>query len=644
MTLTSRIPRRPGPPRSRSPPRRAVLALVMRTARTGRPGPSRPPRRRRPAASTDAADRRAAGRGRADARATPHGYALLADAYLQGVRETGDSGFYGRADGARRAARCERDPRDAPRSPASGTLALARHDFRGAPALRRAPRAALAPASSTALRACSSTRRRARPLRRRPRARCSAWSTVKPTSPLRAGLLLPRAARRPGRRGEAMRLAVVGRRAARERRLRPDAARRPRARAAAASAPRARAYRAGARAASPATCRRQAGLARVDAARAATSAPAIRAAARASVARLPLPEYVVALGETELAAGRARGGAARPRARRRRAAAAARPAASTPTPSWPSSRPTTAAPRAAVALARRAWAAAPSVRSADALGWALTRAGRPARGAALGAPRAAARLARPAVLSTPAWPRARPASAGSRVRRLRARAGAPTRASRRCARRRRAQALEGAAMRRASLLVALRRAARGARGAAAAAHPLGNFSDQPPRREVSRLRATASTSTTSSTRPRSRRSRSAALARGQVLERKRADRVARGCASTVDGRPRRAAPGARRTARASRPAQGGLQHDARRARLSAPVARARASSCATDLPRPRRLAARSSRARARGPPCARASRRRPDRRPAQLPAGAALEPGRRARGDRSTCGPGERAR
>jgi hypothetical protein len=32
-------------------------------------------------------------------------------------------------------------------------------------------------------------------------------------------------------------------------------------------------------------------------------------------------------------------------------------------------------PRRAVALARRAWAAAPSVRSADALGWALTRSG-----------------------------------------------------------------------------------------------------------------------------------------------------------------------------------------------------------------------------------------------------------------------------
>jgi hypothetical protein len=34
----------------------------------------------------------------------------------------------------------------------------------------------------------------------------------------------------------------------------------------------------------------------------------------------------------------------------------------------------------AVRLARRAWAAAPGVRSADALGWALTRAGRPHEG------------------------------------------------------------------------------------------------------------------------------------------------------------------------------------------------------------------------------------------------------------------------
>ena len=53
-------------------------------------------------------------------------------------------------------------------------------------------------------------------------------------------------------------------------------------------------------------------------------------------------------------------------------------------------------PRAAVRLGRRLWAEAPSVRSADALGWALTRAGRPEAGLAwseralrLGTPRAA---------------------------------------------------------------------------------------------------------------------------------------------------------------------------------------------------------------------------------------------------------------
>src|SRR5205807_7078402 len=37
-------------------------------------------------------------------------------------------------------------------------------------------------------------------------------------------------------------------------------------------------------------------------------------------------------------------------------------------------------PHRAVLLARRAWAQAPSVRSADALGWALTRAGHPTEG------------------------------------------------------------------------------------------------------------------------------------------------------------------------------------------------------------------------------------------------------------------------
>ena len=57
-------------------------------------------------------------------------YALLADAYLQKVRETGDAGFYTRAAGVLAVAR-RRDPRDSAVATGLGTLALARHDFRG---------------------------------------------------------------------------------------------------------------------------------------------------------------------------------------------------------------------------------------------------------------------------------------------------------------------------------------------------------------------------------------------------------------------------------------------------------------------------------------------------------------------------------
>src|SRR3954452_8660859 len=60
----------------------------------------------------------------------PRGYAALAGAYLQRVRETGDPSFYPKASGL-----LSRALRLAPRSPdvlvGAGTLALARHDFRG---------------------------------------------------------------------------------------------------------------------------------------------------------------------------------------------------------------------------------------------------------------------------------------------------------------------------------------------------------------------------------------------------------------------------------------------------------------------------------------------------------------------------------
>ena len=65
----------------------------------------------------------------------------LAAAYLQKVRETGDPGFYTRADGV--LAPVLRDhPHDADALTTAGTIALARHDFRGALVLGQRARAA----------------------------------------------------------------------------------------------------------------------------------------------------------------------------------------------------------------------------------------------------------------------------------------------------------------------------------------------------------------------------------------------------------------------------------------------------------------------------------------------------------------------
>ena len=100
---------------------------------------------------------------------------------------------------------------------------------------------------------------------------------------------------------------------------------------------------------------------------------------RRVVARLPLPEYVIALGETELAAGRATAGRrdlALVRAQRRLLAAAG---VNTDVELAIFEADHGSPPRG-VALARAAWASAPSVRSADAVGWALTRSGRPLAG------------------------------------------------------------------------------------------------------------------------------------------------------------------------------------------------------------------------------------------------------------------------
>lgn len=100
---------------------------------------------------------------------------------------------------------------------------------------------------------------------------------------------------------------------------------------------------------------------------------------RPLVGRLPLPQFVVDLGETELAAGR------QSEARRDLALLDAqqrllRASGVEPDAQTALHEADHGDPRRAVSLGRTAWAAAPSVRSADALGWALTRSGQPEAG------------------------------------------------------------------------------------------------------------------------------------------------------------------------------------------------------------------------------------------------------------------------
>ncbi|HWI73352.1 MAG TPA: hypothetical protein VNT55_15455, partial [Baekduia sp.] len=120
-----------------------------------------------------------------------------------------------------------------------------------------------------------------------------------------------------------------------------------------------------------------AGLAKADAAQGKLKASIARL--RGLVERLPLPEHVTLLVETELAAGETRV-ARRDLALVRAERALQRSAGVVVDTEAAVFEADHGSPPQAVALARRAWRAAPSVRSADALGWALTRAGRPDEG------------------------------------------------------------------------------------------------------------------------------------------------------------------------------------------------------------------------------------------------------------------------
>lgn len=300
--------------------------------------------------------------------------AALAGAYLQKVRETGDPGFYARADAVLRRARTLA-PGDYRVLTTSGTLALARHDFSGGLAYGLAARRA-DPASEAPLpvivdglvelgRYAQAGRELQRFVDAKPN--LASYSRVSYFRELHGDL---------DGAAEAMALAVSAGGDTAENAayvqtllgtLEFDRGR---------LGPARQAFRL-ALLRLPGYVPAAAGLARVAAADGRTGA-AIRRY-RDVVARLPLPEYVVALGETELAAGRP------VQARRdlglvgaeERLLQANGVNTDVDLALFEANH---GSPARALVLARRAWADAPSVRSADALGWALTAAGRPREG------------------------------------------------------------------------------------------------------------------------------------------------------------------------------------------------------------------------------------------------------------------------
>ena len=403
----------------------AALLLVNRSSSLDPPG--------RPAAGTGAGPPALSGSTQerldtlqAAVRAEPGAagaYALLGDAYLQRARETGDPSFYTRADRSYGAA-LRRDPRELTALIGAATLANTRHDFsrglrlgleahRLAPALVR-PYTVIADAQVELGRYDAAGRTIQRAVDLKPTlatyARASYYDELNGDLAAAAqamGLAASAGAGSPenvayvqtllgdlelarGRVGaarDAYREALAagsesppttgresGRRGGRdpaagpaggESGAQPDAG--VMAALAARSVPRyALAYPPG-----------LAGLARVDIARGRLGRAISRL--RAAAERLPLTSTLTLLAETELATGR---GAA---ARRDLAVVRAqqgllRSAGTVPDAEAVVFEATHGSPSAAVALGRRVWRAAPSVRSADALGWALTRSGRPERG------------------------------------------------------------------------------------------------------------------------------------------------------------------------------------------------------------------------------------------------------------------------
>jgi tetratricopeptide (TPR) repeat protein len=351
-----------------------VLAVLM--LRDGGDTPSAPTRPApdlgaplRPDASTDALIARLQGAVRAGGQQRP----ALAGAYLQKARETGDPGFYSRADAVLAPALARGSDPDALAEAAA--LAAARHDFHAALRLARRSRAlrpdALEayPVLVDALVELGRYDEAERTLQR--------FTDLRPSLPAYARISYLRELNGDlGGAVDAMQAAIAAGGAVPENVASVQTLlghlELTRGNVAAAG----RAFDTALNA-MPGYVAAEAGRARVAAQRGAVGEAISRW--RRVVARLPLPEYVIGLGEAELAAGR------RARAQRDLALVGAERAllanAGVNTDvELAIYEADHGDPARGVGLARAAWMAAPSIRSADALGWALTRAGRPRAG------------------------------------------------------------------------------------------------------------------------------------------------------------------------------------------------------------------------------------------------------------------------
>ena len=300
-------------------------------------------------------------------------YAGLGDAYLQKARETGDPGYYSRAERAYDAG-LRRNPREVDAVIGAGTLANLRHDFAegerlGRQALRIAPELArpytvLADAEIELGRYGDARGSIQRLLDLKPGlaayARASYYREL--TGDLPGAIDAMRLATSAGGSSEGVAYVQVLLGDLELQRSHVADAR--------------LAYRT-ALAGTPSYPPALVGLARIDAAggRLDRSAARLRRAAN----RLPLTTTLTLLGEVEIAAGRrdeGRDDLAAARAQRR----LYRAARTVPDAEAVVFEANHGSPAAAVRLGRQVWHEAPSVRSADGLGWALTRAGRPQAG------------------------------------------------------------------------------------------------------------------------------------------------------------------------------------------------------------------------------------------------------------------------